>query len=153
MSCKYANVYSTLTSPSTPNTNEYIKITNTDSPAWKVMNDGSLKCCSPGNWQIISQYQLYVLNSIDSGKDGTIEGWFNINGKDIQNSAALGYASKKDGNIVLTIAYAHSFKKGDIVKFGCRSLSTTSTLNLVCQGVNTDNGIYAPSFIGTLIKF
>ena len=150
---KFANAYSTVTSPSLVNTNEFIPITNIDNKSWKISGD-SLKCCKSGSWQFTSQYQLFTLNSIDSGTSATMEGWFNLNGKNISDSAATGYASKKDGSIVLTICYAGKFKKGDKIRFGVRSVSIQNppVLNIVCKGYLTTSGVYAPSLIVTVSK-
>ena len=149
----FANVFSTVTAPALVNNNEYVPITNIDTKSWKI-NGNTLVCCKPGSWQFTSQYQLFTLNSVDSGTSATIEGWFNLNGKNIANSAASGYASKKDGSIVLTICHSGKFKKGDKIKFGIRSVSTQNppVLNIVCKGYLTTSGVYAPSLIVTAIK-
>lgn len=149
----YANIYSTTTAPLAVNSNEIVPMTNIDTNSWKINADGSISCCNAGTWQIISQYQLVTLNSVDLGADATLEGWFNLNGSPIANSAATTYASKRGGNAVLTIAINQTFKKGDKLSFGVRSNNTTSsTLNVVAQGFTSASGVYAPSCIVTAIK-
>ena len=149
----FANAYSTITAPTLVNNNEFLPITNIDTKSWKICGD-SLKCCNPGTWQFISQYQLLNLNSVDLGENATLEGWFNINGNDVANSAATGYASKKYGSIVLAICFINKFKKGDRIRFGVRSKSVQNppVLNIVSSGNTTDSGVYAPSLIVTATK-
>ena len=149
----YANLFSTTTSPSSVNSNQTVPMTNIDTKDWKINPDGSITCCNAGSWQLISQYQVFTLNSVDLGADATLEGWFNLNGSPIANSAATTYASKRGGNAVLTIAINQTFKKGDKLSFGVRSNNTTSsTLNVVAQGFTTASGVYAPSCIVTATK-
>jgi len=128
-------------------------MTNIDTKDWKINPDGSITCCNAGSWQLISQYQVFTLNSVDLGADATLEGWFNLNGTPIENSAATTYASKRGGNAVLTIGLVQKCKKGDVISIGIRSNNTTgSTLNVVAKGFTTASGVYAPSCIVTAIK-
>lgn len=149
----FANAYSNVTAPVLVNNNEFVPITSIDTKSWKISGN-ALVCCKPGIWQITSQYQLVNINSVDTGINATIEGWFNINGKDVKNSASTSYALKKDGSNVLTICIAHKFKKGDEIRFGIRSLSqqTPPVLNIVVKGFTTSAGVNATSLTVTAIK-
>lgn len=147
----YANVISNLNCPTTFNVNEYVPLTSIDTKSWTI-KDNSLVCNYAGIWQIISQYQIVGIRSVNSGKDATIEGWFNINGINIKDSCATGYVSKEGGSIVLTIAYSQKFNKNDTIRFGIRSNSTNGHLNIGCLNLNGDSGINIPSFIGSLTR-
>jgi hypothetical protein len=87
------------------------------------------------------------LNSVDTGKNATLEGWFNINDKNVENSAASSYALKQDGSNVVTNCIIKKFKKGDKIKFGVRSTSIQNppVLNIVAKGYTTSSGVYSPS--------
>jgi hypothetical protein len=154
MSDKFANAWSTLTLPNLVNNNEFIPVTNIDSSkSWKICGD-YLKCCSPGSWQFLAQYQLYNLNSVDTGKNATLEGWFNINDKNIENYASTSYALKKDGSNVMVNCLAYKFKKGDKIRFGVRSTSIQDppVLNIVAKGFITASGVYAASLGLTITR-
>lgn len=148
-----ANIISKYTFPKAPNTNEYLCLSSSDSDSW-VVSGKDLICKKAGTWQLTSQYQLVSINSVESGLNARLTGWFNLNGKDVKNSAASSYASEVDGTAVLTIAWAYTFKKGDKVRFGIRSDSNTlpPTLNIVAKGFCTGAKVYAPSLIVTAIK-
>lgn len=148
---KFANVVSNINFPSTINENELVPLSSIDTKSWSIL-DNCLICNYPGVWQIISQYQVVGINSVNSGDDATIEGWFNINLKDVENSAATGYVSKAGGSMVLTIALTYKFEKDDVLIFGVRSNSTNGNLNIACINSISNSGVNVPSFIATLSK-
>ena len=83
-----------------------------------------------------------------------LEGWFNINDKNIVNSASTSYALKKDGSNVMVNAFSYKFKKGDKIRFGVRSNSIQDppTLNIVVKGYTTSSGVYAASLNLTITR-
>lgn len=94
------------------------------------------------------------MNSVDTGKNATLEGWFNINDTNIQNYASTSYALKKDGSNVMVNSLAYKFKKGDKIKFGVRSTSIQdpAVLNIVAKGYTTSSGVYAASLGLTITR-
>jgi len=148
----FANALSKITAPKLPNNNEFVPFTSVDTNAWKLQADGSLKCCNAGEWAVIAQYQFVGQNDISSGANGTIEGWFIINDKNVADSAATAYVSKKGGSAVLTIALNVEFKKGDNLKLGIRSTSVDGKLNSACVASVGQSGVGIPSVILALDK-
>jgi len=47
------------------NSNEIVPMTNIDTNSWKINADGSISCRNAGTWQLISQYQVFSLNTVD----------------------------------------------------------------------------------------
>jgi len=144
----YANPYSTTTSPSKVNTNEYIKIDAIDTPSWVIGSDPhELICVENGKWNILVQYQLVAL------KDGkaTLNGFFNVNGVDVPDSDSEQDSSYAGEASVLVIGYSTYYNKGDKVKFGVRSSNPdgSSELRLVVKDIKESTGINAPSVIIT----
>ena len=154
--CNYSNTISKIQSPSLPNVNEYIHLSEVDTPDWTIDPKDNTKyvCQNPGAWQILTQYQMVnIIPTTSSGVEAQIAGWFNVNGVDIPNSDATGCVPNKNGKNVLAIAYNNYFNKGDYVKFGIRSISSDGNLNAVVQGYVDATGIYAPSVIISALKF
>lgn len=149
----HCNVISHATAPSKPNQNQFVTLDSASTSDWKVEKK-ELICNNPGVWQLTVQYQVLNINSVDTGLDARLIGWFNVNGKNIKDSSAVSYASKKDGTAVLTLALSFEFKVGDKVKFGVRSESDTdpSKLNIIISDVSNGSGVLAPSLIVTAIK-
>jgi hypothetical protein len=82
-----------------------------------------------------------------------IDGWFIVNNKTISNSGASGALGVQN---VLTIAFNHNFKKGDILQIGVRSSSTLNSKVLGVQCISSSNNgttnVNAPSLILTANK-
>lgn len=146
----FCNIISNVTSPTKANQNEFISLSSASTGAWEVKGK-ELVCKNAGAWQLTVQYQALNINSVDTGLDARLIGWFHINGKDVEDSSAVTYASKKDGTAVLTIAYTFDFKLNDVVKFGIRSESSRS-LNIVISDIKSGSDVLAPALIVTALK-
>ena len=147
----YANFYSTLTYPKNVNQNEYLTITNVDTPDFTLDGD-KIVCNNPGIWSIISQYQMYCLNSSTIGQNAQIDVWINVNGVDIRFSNASANILLKGQTNVICLSGNLLFNKGDNIKVGIRSSSLDGILNTECIGWTSSSGIYVPSIIGTAYK-
>jgi hypothetical protein len=147
----FVNIVSNKTAPTRVNQNQFVPLETSSSDSWEV-SGRDLVCKNAGVWQFTSQYQILNINSVDSGLDARLVGWFNINGKNVKDSAAVSYASKVEGTAVLTLALAFEFKEGDKLRFGIRSESTDGNLNIVISEVQTGAKVNAPSIIVSAIK-
>jgi hypothetical protein len=149
----HCNIISHATAPSKPNQNQFVTLDSASTSDWTVEKK-ELVCNNAGVWQLTVQYQVLNINSVDTGLDARLIGWFNVNGKNIKDSSAVSYASKRDETAVLTLALSFEFQKGDKVKFGVRSESDTdpTKLNIVISDVSNGSGVLAPSLIVTALK-
>ena len=147
----YANFYSTLTYPKNVNENEYLTITNVDTPDFTLDVD-KIICNNPGIWSIMSQYQMYCLNSSTIGQNAQIDVWANVNGIDIRFSNASANVVLKGQTNVICLSGNLLFNKGDYIKIGIRSSSLDGILNTQCIGWTSSSGVYVPSIIGTAHK-
>lgn len=147
----FANIISKSAAPSRANQNQFIPLTSSSSDSWEV-NGRELVCKSAGTWELIAQFQILNINSVDSGLDARFISWFNINGKNVKDSAAVSYASKKDGTAVLTLALTFDFKEEDKLRFGVRSESTDGKLNIIVDNIKTSANVDAPSLIVSATK-
>lgn len=146
----FCNIISNVRSPTKQNQNEFITLTSATTGAWEVKGK-ELVCKNPGTWQLTVQYQALNINSVDTGLDARLIGWFNINGKNVEDSSAVTYASVMDGTAVLTFALSSNFQLNDAVKFGIRSESSDS-LNIVIADIKSGSNIVAPALTVSAVK-
>lgn len=144
----YANVISHVQAPSALNTREFITLTSVDTPSWVIGSDPhELVCVEAGKWNILAQYQLISI----LGGLSTLNGWININGVDVPDSYAAGYASEVNEIYVLPIGFSQYFNVGDRVKFGILSTnqSSSTALELVVRTTDSPSGVSTPAAIIT----
>jgi hypothetical protein len=150
----YSNPYATAAAPTRANENQFVPLENVDTPDFSVSvsDTTALVCNNPGVWNIVLQYQLVGRRPTEVALDATLVGWFNINGKDVQNSAATQYAARPGANNVLVVSLTSELNAGDEVRSGVRSVSSDGELNVDIRGYQTPAGVYAPSLIITANK-
>ena len=147
----YANLYSTITYPKKVNENEYLAMTNVDTSDFTINGDRII-CNNPGIWSIMSQYEMYCINSSIIGQNAQMDVWVNVNGIDIRFSNASANVLLKGETNVICLSGNLLFNKGDYIKVGIRSSSLDSKLNTECIGWTSSSGVYNPSIIVTAYK-
>jgi hypothetical protein len=156
MSSNIVNFYSTVNTPSTYNTNNYVPLTSIDyNDDWVFNSSGNqLECIVPGNWHFTIKYQMVGLNDVTNASDSLLSGWVEKNNIVVDGSESTGFVSMQNAKNILCICYSGSFSQGDILRFGIRSTTTNNTLNVQCQPYTDKSGVFSPSvsFTGMKVK-
>jgi hypothetical protein len=149
----YSNIYSTTTTPSIPNQNEFVPIDGVDTPDWTVLSNDTtvLVCNNPGTWSVLVQYQM--VNLIPRPIAQHIDGWFVVNDVAVVGSDATGSATGPGDKNVLVIALNQTFENGDRLQLGIRSTTDIANYNTIgCVAYQAPSGVLAPSVILSLIQ-
>lgn len=146
-----ANIFSLVTSPIKPNTNEIIPITISETLDFTI-NNTQIICNNPGTWFLSGQYQInsYVTNDI--GINAQLDGWLLLNGVNIPNISSTCSVEKLGQTKTLLITYIINLNKGDYIEFGIRSNSLDNKLNVVIKSDIGPNGSLNPSFLLSVNK-